>query len=139
MLRQLAPAYIDTGKAKVIYRHFAFIGNESQWAANAAECAGEQNKFWAYADYLFEHQAGENRGAFARDNLKRFAVELKLDSAAFNACFDSNKYDAVVKQETSAGQQRGVRATPSFFIQGQFIEGLLSPEQIAAYINAASR
>ncbi len=136
MLHQLAPKYIDTGKARIVYRHFVLIGQESQWAGEAAECAGEQNKFWAFADYLLTHQAGENQGAFSRENLKGFAKQVGLDTNAFNACFDSGKYAEVVKQDTTEGQQRGVRATPTFFVNGQRIEGLLPSDQFAALIDS---
>jgi protein-disulfide isomerase len=134
VLHRIAPQYIDTGKAKVIYRHFAFIGPESNWAAQAAECAGEQHRFWDYAQYLFTHQAGENVGAFALNNLKRFAAQVGLDTTAFNACLDSSQHAAAVQQDTGEGRKRGVQATPTFFIRGQRIEGLLSPDQLAALI-----
>ncbi len=136
MLHQLAPQYFDTGKARVVYKHFAFIGPESEWAAQATECAGEQGKFWAYADYAFNHQAGENVGAFSRANLKQFAVPTGLDLNAFNQCFDSNKYANFVKQQTNEGKSRGVRATPSFFVNGQFFEGLLSKDDFARLIDS---
>ena len=136
VLQQLAPKYIDTGKAKVSYRNFIFIGTESEWAAQAAQCAAEQNKFWTFADYLFTHQAGENTGAFSRDNLKKIAAQIGLSASAFNTCFDSGKYAAQVNQETSEGQQRGVQATPTFFINGQRYEGVLSFDQLASLIDA---
>lgn len=136
VLQQLAPKYIDTGKAKVSYRNFIFIGTESEWAAQAAQCAAEQNKFWTFADYLFTHQAGENTGAFSRDNLKKIAAQIGLNASAFNTCFDSGKYAAQVNQETSEGQQRGVQATPTFFINGQRYEGVLSFDQLASLIDA---
>jgi protein-disulfide isomerase len=136
VLEQLAPKYIDTGKAKVIYRNYIFIGTESEWAAQAAQCAGDQNKFWTFANYLFTHQAGENTGAFSRDNLKEIAAQIGLDASAFNTCLDSGKYAAQVDQETSQGQQRGVQATPTFFINGQRYEGVLSLEQLASLIDA---
>ena len=110
MLHQLAPQYIDTNKVRVVYRHFAFIGPESEWAAQAAECASDQDKFWAYTNYVFTSQAGENRGAFAKNNLKQFAAAVGLDVPKFNACFDSNKYAELVKQQTNEGRARGVRA-----------------------------
>lgn len=134
-LKQLAPKYIDTGKVQIVYRHFAFIGPESEWAAQAAECAGEQNKFWEYGDYLFTHQAGENVGAFAVGNLKQFAFQVGLDSKAFNACFDGGKYAGRVKDDTSEGKRRGVRATPTFFVNGRFVEGLLPADQFAALLD----
>lgn len=69
MLQQLAPKYIETGKARIIYRNFPVIGTESEWAAQAAECAADQGKFWEYANYLFTHQGAENSGTFSPDNL----------------------------------------------------------------------
>ncbi len=135
-LRELAADYIDTGKVQVIYHNFAFIGDESRWAAQAAECANEQGKFWQYASYLFDHQTGENVGAFAQSNLKRFASELGLDSTTFDACLDSGKYAALVDQELTEGRNLGVRATPSFYFNGQFVEGLLPISQIKAMIES---
>ncbi len=136
MIQQLAPKYIDTGKAKVVYHNFAFIGRESTQAALAAECANDQGKFWAYATNLFDNQIGENVGAFSDANLKRFAQELNLDTAAFNACYDSAKHSALIQQELDAGRALGIKATPSFFINGQFIEGLLSPDQFSQTIES---
>ena len=136
MLQQLAPEYIDTGKARLIYRNFPIIGPDSEWAAQAAECAGDQDKFWAYANYLFVHQDGENSGALSPDNLKKFAVQLGLNSSTFNTCLDSSKYAAEVNQQKAEGEQRGVQATPTFFINGQRYEGVLSAQQLAELINA---
>jgi protein-disulfide isomerase len=136
VLHQLAEQYMDKGKAKVVYMHFAFIGDESQWAAQASECANEQNQFWPYANYVFAHQTGENVGAFSRNNLKQFAVAVGLDATAFNACFDGGQYDTLVRRDTALGRQRGVNATPTFFINGKKTEGLLSAGQMAALIDA---
>lgn len=135
-LNQLAPKYIDTGKVKVVYHHFAFIGDESEWAAEAAECAGEQNQFWNNANYLFTHQAGENVGAFSRDNLKQIGAQLGLDSAAFNACVDSGKYASVVEQETNQGKNLGINSTPTFFINGTKYVGLMSTDQFATLFDS---
>ncbi len=136
MLKSLAAKFIDTGKAKVVYHNFAFIGNESVRAAQAAECANDQGQFWTYATHLFDNQTGENVGAFSDANLKRFAQELKLDTAAFDACLDSNKHAALIQQELEQGRALGIKATPSFFLNGQFIEGLLPPDQFAAAIES---
>jgi protein-disulfide isomerase len=70
--------YIKSGEINFVYRDFAFLGPESEKSAEAARCAGEQGQFWAYHDYLFNHQNGENQGAFADPNLKTFAGTLKL-------------------------------------------------------------
>lgn len=105
------------------YIHFAFLGPESQWAGEASECAAEQDAFWEYHDYLFDNQSGENRGAFTKENLKRFAEELGLDTTAFNECLDSGRYAGLVQEETNGGRQLGVQSTPTFVINGQAVVG----------------
>jgi protein-disulfide isomerase len=134
VLQQLAPRYVQTGEAKIIYRNFPIIGPQSVLAAQAAACAADQNKFWVYANDLFAHQDGENSGAFSPGNLKAFAAQLGLDTQTFNACFDRGKYAGWVQQQLQEGQQRGVTATPTFFINGKQYEGVLSYSQLATLI-----
>jgi len=110
--------YIDQGIVRFGYWHFAFLGPESQWAAEASECAGDQDAFWEYHDYLFEHQNGENQGAFDKENLKQFAADLGLDTEAFNECLDSGKYTDYVQSLTQMARQIGVQSTPTFVING---------------------
>ncbi|MDO8743179.1 MAG: DsbA family protein [Candidatus Azambacteria bacterium] len=121
----LREKYIKTGKVKFIYRDFVFLGQESTWAANAARCAGEQNKFWQYHDYLYGNQKGENQGAFSKDNLKSFASALGLDKEKFNSCLDSEKYTNLIQEETKAGGEAGVSGTPASFINGALYAGVL--------------
>jgi protein-disulfide isomerase len=102
---------------------FPFLGDESVLAAEASECAGDQNKFWEYHDYLFSHQGGENQGAFSAENLKKFAAELSLDTTAFNQCMDSGKYKEKVNGEKAFASQLGVESTPSFLINGTPLVG----------------
>jgi protein-disulfide isomerase len=101
----------------------AFLGPESEWSAEASECAAEQDAFWAYHDLLYDRQAGENRGAFNKDNLKQFAADLGLDTQAFNACLDSGKHTSLVRTETATAQSLGVRGTPAFLVNGQPLVG----------------
>lgn len=114
---------MNNGQVRLAYIHFAFLGAESQWAAEASECAAEQDAFWEYHDLLYENQNGENRGTFSKDNLKLFAGALGLDEDQFNECLDSGKYTEIVNQEKQIGQQLGVRSTPSFIINGTFVVG----------------
>ena len=113
---QLDTDYLATGKARLIFKNMAFIGQESKSAAEAALCAGDQGEFWDYHNKLFENQNGENKGAFKVDNLKRFALEIGLDEVAFNTCFDEGKYKAKIADELSEAQRRGVSGTPTFFV-----------------------
>lgn len=120
--QQLRKEYVDTGKVRFAFRHMAFIGTESVWAAEAAECANEQGRFWDYHDKLYQEQGGENTGTFSQDNLKRFAAALGLNTQQFNQCLDTNKYEAKVQQEIAEGQQLGVASTPTLFVNGQLIK-----------------
>lgn len=112
-----------------MYWNFAFLGDESQWAAEAAECAADQNKYWEYHDKLFASQNGENQGAFSKDNLKKFAADLGLDTTAFNSCLDSGKYTQQVQTDTQIAQQIGVQSTPSFLVNGTPLIGAQSIER----------
>lgn len=125
---QLKDTYVKNGQVRLVYKHYAFLGQESVWAALAAECAGEQNKFWEFHDLLFSRQKGENQGAFNQDTLKSWAAELKLDTKAFNQCFDSGKDVDIVKANTEEGQQLGIRGTPGFFVNDVPIGGAESLE-----------
>ena len=119
------------------YQHFAFLGPESQRAGEASECAADQDAFWEYHDKLFDSQSGENQGAFNQDNLKRFAVELGIDTQAFDECLDSGKYASLVQEETQAAQTLGVRSTPSFLINGEPLVGAQPFDVFKQYIEAA--
>lgn len=108
---------------RIGYWHFAFLGQESQWSAEASECAADQDAFWEYHDYIFDNHGGENPGAFNKDNLKRFADELGLETEAFDECLDSGKYAELVQSQTASAQQVGIRSTPSFLVNGQPVIG----------------
>lgn len=110
---QIIKDYVDTGKAKFVFKNLAFLGKESTDAANAALCAKEQNKFWEYHDKLFDSQSGENQSGFALDKLKGFAAELGLNTTQFNSCLDSQKYNAQVAADNAEAGRNGFTSTPS--------------------------
>lgn len=133
---QLVSTYIASGQVRLVFHHFAFIGMESNWAAEAAECAGEQGRFWEMHDRLYASQAGENKGAFTKEKLKGIGTSLGL-GAGFAACVDSGRYAQQVRDATQEGTARGVKATPTLFVDGKKIEGAASFEQLRAIIDAA--
>jgi len=120
-LPSLEKKYIETGKVKFLYRHFAILGKPSEAAAQAAECAGEQGKFWEYHDKLFA-SAGSPL-SFTAGKLRGYAKELGLKSEAFNQCLDSGKHLEKVKSETTMATLLGARGTPAFFLNGQMLVG----------------
>jgi protein-disulfide isomerase len=134
-LPMLDKKYISTGKVRFIYRHFAVLGKPSELAAQAAECAGEQGKFWEYHDKLFA--SASSPLAFTDGGLKGYAKELRLKDQAFNQCLDSGKYLKKVEGETSVAALLGARGTPAFFLNGQLIVGAQPFEVFESLIEEA--
>jgi len=123
---QLKTDYIDTGKVKLSYRHLPLdFHAAAQISAEGAECANDQGKFWEYHDMLYEKQGAQGTGTvqYTKDDIKTWTAELGLDSATFNDCIDSEKHTKIVKDDITYAGTVGVQATPSFFVNGQKIEG----------------
>jgi protein-disulfide isomerase len=117
------------------FKDFAFIGQESIRAAEAASCALEQDSFWQYHDILFLNQKGENAGAFSDDHLRNFAVALGLNEDDFNTCLDSDRYSSEINAGMTDASSLGVKSTPTFRINGELVPGLLNLDQLQTIIN----
>ncbi len=121
---QLKKEYIDTGKVRYVFKDFPLSFHEQAMpAAMAAECAGEQGKYWEMHDKLFGERDKWNENPNVNDVMKQFAKELGLDEKQFNACFDSEKYKDEILADQQEGMAAGVQGTPAFFINGQFLSG----------------
>jgi protein-disulfide isomerase len=122
---QLLDQYVKTGKVYFEYRSVGlFIGPESARAAEAAYCAGDQEKFWEMHDSIFANQGAENAGALDDAHLNAFARTIGLDMAQFSGCFEG-KYDSRVAQDKVDAAAAGINSTPSFLINGKLVEGAL--------------
>ena len=130
MGKQLKEDFVETGRIRFVFRHFPFIGEESFRAAEATECAADQDKFWEYHDTVFENWKGVNQGAYSDDNLKGFASHLRLDRDDFDSCLDGGKYRGKVEEDLHLGERLGVNSTPSLFLEGHRI-------QVASYSELA--
>lgn len=118
-LKSIEDKYIKTGKVKLIYRDFPLnFHPKAQKAAEAAECAGEQGKYYEMHNKLFEEGVQGGVTAF-----KKYAQDLNLDTTKFNACLDQGKMAAEVRKDAADGQKLGVSGTPAFFINGKEIVG----------------
>lgn len=132
---QIIKEYVDTGKAKYVFRDFPLSFHQfAQKASEASECAHEQDKFWEYHDKLFENQQ-----ALDISNLKKYAKGLKLDEDKFNDCLDSGKYEDEVKKDMQDGISYGVQGTPAFFINGKLISGAQPYENFKVIIDEELR
>jgi len=120
-------SYVADGRVRFIYRQYPFLDDrvsrkESDQAANASMCAADQGRFWDYHDTLFANWSGENQGAYANKRLVAMAEALNLDMGAFNSCFDDNRFEADINADLALGEQYGVNATPSIFVNGVRVE-----------------
>lgn len=115
--------YVQSGKVALYWKDFVVVGQESQWAAEAARCANDQGKFWQYHDLLFSKQGVENSGIFTKDNLKLYAQELGLSTSTFATCLDKGTYANAVKEDTQEAQQLGFKGTPVLLIGKQLFSG----------------
>jgi predicted DsbA family dithiol-disulfide isomerase len=107
------------GKVKLQFKHYPFSFHQyAQKAAEAAECAADQGKFWEMHDLLLA-----NQNSLSVDNLKAYAQSLGLNTVAFNSCLDNSLKEDIVKKDMDSGVAAGVQATPTFFINGKIISG----------------
>lgn len=106
-------------QVRLVFKDFPLSSHpRAQKAAEAARCAGEQERYWDYHDVLFR-----NVKALEVEQLKQYAAELQLDTERFNTCLDSGQQTAAVRRDLAQGSQLGVSGTPAFFINGRFLSG----------------
>ena len=128
VLKQLAAKYPD--QVKIVWKDFPLPSHPfARPAAEAAQCAREQGKFWEYHDKLFGNQS-----LMTSDNLKQWAGEMGMDSAKFNACFDSGGERKLVQDDADEGSRNGVASTPTVFINGRAVVGAMPIDAYDAII-----
>jgi len=123
LIPRIEEEYVNSGKVKIEFRYFPFLGQESWDAAQAAAAAEEQGKFWEYYAALFNAQGRENSGAFDYDKLLELAKDTGLNVEQFDATLASNKNLELVQADADAAREKGVNSTPTFFVNGEKIVG----------------
>lgn len=128
-LKQIRDKYGD--RVRIVWKDFPLtqIHPQAFKAGEAGHCAAEQGKFWEYHDRLFSNQE-----ALQPADLKKYAADLGLDSAKFDACLDSSKYGDRVREGVAQGSRLGVNSTPTMYINGRLVSGAQPYEAIAAVI-----
>ena len=114
---QIIQNYVNTGKVRFVFRDFAFLGPESTAAAEAAQCAEDQNKLWAYHDALYAAKVAdaakggqEDDGFFSTAELLKLGQQVGLNMATFTSCVNNNT-DA---EHRRAGKERRCRGRHQF-------------------------
>ncbi len=124
--QQIKTEYIDTGKVRFVYRDFPLSFHPAaQPAAEAAQCANDQGKFWEMHDKLFQEQEKKGAGTiqFSETDIKKWASQIPgLDMNKWNECVVPNKYKPEVENDLKDGSAYGVSGTPTTFIgEGKII------------------
>lgn len=118
-LKQLASDYGD--KVAVVWRHFPLNKKgEANNAANAAECAGEQGKFWEMAELIYSHQENLSINFYYAQ-----AEELSIDADQFKKCLDNRSYQDKIDSQYAVGIAKDVSGTPTSFLNGRVLLGAL--------------
>lgn len=124
------------GNLTFVFRNFPLTTHRNaEIAAEAAEAAGEQGKYWEMYDRLYAFQSDWSESDKPLDIFVAYAQALELDTEKFRQAVESKKFRNKIQQDTSDGIAAGVNATPTFFINGEKLPGALSFEQFKAKID----
>jgi protein-disulfide isomerase len=131
---QVVQNYVETGKVYYSYHSYIVIDSHdgtdaSLRSANAAMCAGEQNRFWDYHDTLYANQISEDASLFTDARLVTMAENLKLDMTKFNQCYQAKKYSSVIQNDISQAQSLNISSTPSVFVNGKLVSNIQQTTQ----------
>jgi protein-disulfide isomerase len=121
-------------QVRYAFRHFPLreVHPHAEMAAEAAEAAGAQGKFWPYADLLFNHQ-----NHLDTSHLDAYARQLGLDMARFENELKDNVYRQRVQEQVELGRRLSVRATPTFYVNGVFTDVSFGLQQLRDAIERA--
>ena len=136
----LAREFVATGK--VYFKYVPFVmgmfPNGSE-AARAAECAAEQGKFWEMHDRLYATQPVWKSSDAPATLFERDAAAIGIDTRRYASCYTEGRGDARTTAANEAAHRLGIRATPTFFVNGRQIEGALPLPQFRMVIEQALR
>lgn len=132
----LDQAYVASNQIRWIALPFS-LRSTTKPAAEAAMCANEQDAFWGFHQIMFEIQTTPN--ALTQAGFVAAAEQLQLNMGDFNSCLDSNRYSSVIDRNNAIAASAGVTGTPTFFINGQMIEGNIPLENFSQEIEQAAQ
>jgi protein-disulfide isomerase len=127
---------LDGEGMRFVFRNFPLtsIHPHAERAAEAAEAAGAQGKFWEMHDSLYEHQQ-----ALEDEDLLQYAAQIDLDLSRFVTELREGVYEGRVREDFLSGAQSGVNGTPTFFINGVRHDGSWDLDSLFAAVEKAAR
>lgn len=136
--RQVEKELVSTGVVRLAYINFPLsIHKNAMPAAEAAMCAGAQDKFWPYHDRLFATQARWSNVADPTSLFATYARELKLDTAAWATCMKDDAMLPMIRADHQRAKTAGVTSTPSFLVGDMLLPGLVDMDVIRMAVKEA--
>jgi len=132
---QFVKEYVETGKVYFTYKVFQFSEDETFKAAEAAYCAGDQDRFFEMQKLLFQNSAFA--GAYADSSISSYAKQLGLNMTEFNQCMENDTQLANIRADTANAQALGVTGTPMFDVNGTIVYSTTLNESVEAALAAA--
>ncbi|HEX6294561.1 MAG TPA: thioredoxin domain-containing protein [Nitrososphaeraceae archaeon] len=124
--------YIQTGEAKLVFKHFPIRGFDSMGASMASQCINDQgqSKFWKFHNILYHNQGQIDSGWVSKENLINFASQISgLDMDRFVDCLESEKYKEYVQSDLELAKKFKFTESPSFIIINS--SGETNPEYLS--------
>lgn len=122
--KQIEERYVLTGKVRFEYKHLPLPQHNpgANWAANAAECAADQGRFWDMHAYLFQEGGTALPNNFTQGRLRSMAAALGLDTNKFDTCLSREQFGDRVQADVREARRLNVNATPTVFVNGQRVD-----------------
>jgi protein-disulfide isomerase len=134
---RIIETYVASGKARIVHRHLLQLGEESLRAAEAAECAGDQGKFWEMRDAIYRNQVALYTTGDFDAALAYLAQSINLALNEYRVCMQSRTHRARIEADFRAAQDAGVRSRPVFDINGRRLVGARPFEEFQGIINTS--
>jgi len=134
---QLIESYKDNPNVSFVSRHFPLPQHANAMiAAEAAEAAGAQGKFWEMSNMLYERQNEWSGNPKPLDIFVGYAQQLGLNTKAFSESVNGKKFEDVINKDRSDARSLGINSTPTFFVGGEKIQGVPSLEEFKKKIES---
>lgn len=128
---------IETGRVRWRFRDFPLPSHRfARFAAHAAQCAGEQGRFWPMHDQLFFNHGWAQTGRDPARLFRELGQAAGLDAAAYDACMASGRHAGRIEASRLEGERLGVRGTPTFFVGGRLYSGGQNSDQLKRLVDS---
>ncbi len=136
--KQLLKDY--NGKIKLVFRNFPIPEHQNELAAaESAEAAGSQGKFWQMHDLLYSNQDSWGESTHAMDYFLKYAKKLKLNMTKFQSDVTGSKYASNITRDQADAEKLGVNFTPTFYVNGEVLSTDATYDNLQSAIDAAMK